>query len=430
MLWWTMKWSTAYINDLPDSAFLYIESGGRPDADGKTVPRSLRHFPVRDADGRLDVAHLRNAIARAPQSQVGAETVSKVQAKARSLLASLDCRDKISIGEVRRTPSGGLRIPAALARTGVQTYRFPDGTVRREYRSPEEVRASLESFSAAAVTIGHPPEGEITPDNWGDLSVGQVADIAELVPADGQEWVQADLTIQRADAVAAVESKKLTELSVGYWRYPDPTPGITADGEEYDAVQRGIVVNHVALLGTGLARAGRGAKLYLDSAPSAEAPMKVVIDGIEYEVGSPSHISALESKLGASEARADGLAAKLTEADAKLAALDSLVEARAGLVAQAKGVLGAEYNPTGRSDRQVRIDCLAKLRPGMSFDSRDDSFVTAYLEATVTQPAPAPAKPAETSFAADDHSPPAKPTLTPAQLIELKQRAARSNSYM
>lgn len=51
--------STADINDLPDSAFAYIEPGGSKDSDGKTTPRSLRHYPLQDE------AHVRNALSRA-----------------------------------------------------------------------------------------------------------------------------------------------------------------------------------------------------------------------------------------------------------------------------------------------------------------------------------------------------------------------------
>ncbi len=61
------KWSAAYVNDLPDSAFLYIEPGGEKDEDGKTVPRSLRKLPVKDAEGNYDCPHLANAAARANQ---------------------------------------------------------------------------------------------------------------------------------------------------------------------------------------------------------------------------------------------------------------------------------------------------------------------------------------------------------------------------
>jgi len=80
-------WSTAYINDLPDSHFLYIEPGGKKDAEGKTVPRRLRHFPYKDAQGNIDLPHLRNAIARAPQSNLPQSVIKRVQAKARRILA-------------------------------------------------------------------------------------------------------------------------------------------------------------------------------------------------------------------------------------------------------------------------------------------------------------------------------------------------------
>ena len=68
--------SSAAINDLPDSAFAYIEPGGKKDSSGKTIPRSLRHFPVHDA------AHTRNALARAPQSPFGPKAMSKIRAAA------------------------------------------------------------------------------------------------------------------------------------------------------------------------------------------------------------------------------------------------------------------------------------------------------------------------------------------------------------
>lgn len=67
------QWTSAYIDSLPDSAFAFIESGGDKDSEGKTTPRSLRHFPYKDANGNLDEAHIRNALARIPQSNVSAD---------------------------------------------------------------------------------------------------------------------------------------------------------------------------------------------------------------------------------------------------------------------------------------------------------------------------------------------------------------------
>ena len=75
------KFSSKTRNDLPDSDFAYIESGGKKDESGKTVPRNLRHFPIPDA------AHVRNALARLPQSnfppEVKAKILKKVKAKAK-----------------------------------------------------------------------------------------------------------------------------------------------------------------------------------------------------------------------------------------------------------------------------------------------------------------------------------------------------------
>jgi hypothetical protein len=69
--------SAATQNDLPDSAFAYIESGGTKDERGRTVPRSLRHFNIHDA------AHVRNALSRAPQSPFGDKAMPKIRSAAK-----------------------------------------------------------------------------------------------------------------------------------------------------------------------------------------------------------------------------------------------------------------------------------------------------------------------------------------------------------
>jgi len=83
------EWTTAYINDLPDAAFAYIEPGGSKDEDGKTTPRSLRHFPHHDKSVKngtendsVDLPHLRNALARGPQSKVWPNGKSHLEAHA------------------------------------------------------------------------------------------------------------------------------------------------------------------------------------------------------------------------------------------------------------------------------------------------------------------------------------------------------------
>jgi len=87
------EWSTAYMNDLPDSAFLIVEKGGSKDSEGKTTPRSLRHFPVRDANGDVDMAHLRNALSRIPQSNLSSELKAQAQKKAQALMSKMGMDD-------------------------------------------------------------------------------------------------------------------------------------------------------------------------------------------------------------------------------------------------------------------------------------------------------------------------------------------------
>jgi len=79
-------WSTAYVNTLPDSAFFYIKPGGEKDEEGKTVPRTNRMFPYKDDTGKIDLPHLRNAIARIPQSNLSQDLKDQLQAKARKIL--------------------------------------------------------------------------------------------------------------------------------------------------------------------------------------------------------------------------------------------------------------------------------------------------------------------------------------------------------
>jgi len=73
-------WDTQYINNLPDNCFAYIRSGGEKDADGKTVPRSLRFLPYKGEDEKVDRPHLQSAFQRLPQEDLSPEERTKAQA--------------------------------------------------------------------------------------------------------------------------------------------------------------------------------------------------------------------------------------------------------------------------------------------------------------------------------------------------------------
>lgn len=82
-------WTAAYINDLPDGAFAYIEPGGKKDETGRTKPRSKRHLPYKNKEGETDKAHVRNALARLKQTHIKgtakSSALGKLQAAARKV---------------------------------------------------------------------------------------------------------------------------------------------------------------------------------------------------------------------------------------------------------------------------------------------------------------------------------------------------------
>jgi hypothetical protein len=80
-------WTTKEVNDFPDSSFAYIEPGGTKDSEGKTTPRSLRHLPYKDENGKVDFNHVRNALSRLNQTQaIPAKTKDTIRKKLTNIL--------------------------------------------------------------------------------------------------------------------------------------------------------------------------------------------------------------------------------------------------------------------------------------------------------------------------------------------------------
>ena|SRR3989338_3008719 len=158
------------------------------------------------------------------------------------------------------TPQGFVRVDARLTRTGIFTYHN-DGKVTRELRLPEEVFRcdSLKSIAGAPVTDLH-PDSFVNPENAKELAVGFAG---EEIKADG-DFVTAKLTITDAAAIEGLKEGSRKEISLGYTCEVEDSPGVH-NGEPYDAIQRNIVVNHIALGPKGWGRAGPEVSVKTDS---------------------------------------------------------------------------------------------------------------------------------------------------------------------
>lgn len=317
----------------------------------------------------------------------------------------------------KRTQDGYLVANARVARTGIQLYAgrevgMEDRAVVRVYRAPEEVfhRDSLASFSHVPITNDHPAEA-VTSVNWKDLAVGETSD---EVLRDG-ERLRVPLILKDAAAIALVEGGK-RELSVGYTCDLAFEAGRTADGQEYDAVQKNIRANHVAIVARG--RAGSEVRIG-DATSWGAAPiptptadeepvmpgenlLTVVVDGLSVSTTDQgaqaiekltSDRTALETKIkDAEKAHAEAIAAKdaeLAKKDAEIddlkgkvlddAALDKKVQARSDLIATARAIV-ADVKTDGVSDADIRKAVVTAKRGEAAIKDKSQAYVDATFD--------------------------------------------------
>lgn len=181
--------------------------------------------------------------------------------------------DILDISSRERTPEGFLRVKAAITRVGVLTYDAgylglgQPGQTIRAYQTPESVfhPETIASARGLPVTLDHPDQGEVTPDNYRWLQVGNVMDTPKQL-SDGR--LGADLFIGDKDAIETIEAGR-RQLSVG--KTFDLVP--SEDLKKGDYLTRGpILFNHIALVDSG--RAGSEVQVF-DKALSAEEEMKL-----------------------------------------------------------------------------------------------------------------------------------------------------------
>ena len=308
--------------------------------------------------------------------------------------------DRGKILRVVETPQGGIRIDAALTRTGILEYQNPDGSIRREYRSPAEVfkADSMAGLSGAPVTHLH-PKSMVTPATW---KVSNVVGHVSGSPVQEDDKIVAKLTIQDEDVIEKIAAKELREVSCGY-HCKEAAGGRTDAGEEYDLAQTDIRYNHVALVPRG--RAGRDVALRLDAAGhqlqipegKEEKDMKIeIIDGTEYEVGTPAHDAAVKARTDREQARKD----QDEETQAELARLRELeasfparVEARMKAVSLAKAheietsvkITGEDGEEVEKilTNEEIRVAVLTKLKPDLDLTGKSPEYVEARVDAAI-----------------------------------------------
>lgn len=334
-----------------------------------------------------------------------------------------------------RTDGVGRKLLSGnLTRTGVLTYKLSDGTTRRELRHPHEVfdTDSLDSMLGAPVTALHPAN----PVNVSALKSVQKG-VVRKVKRDGN-FVNGECAIDDDALVSAIERGDMHDVSPGYTCKLEHTAGVY-EGERYDAIQREIRYNHLAVGPKNWGRSGPSVALRVDAqdetqtdfgvqmederkdadaeivetpeakpeavseaetaeaeaAPEAKAPEAKAEEPAEASNGDSldvvSELEKTRAERDALKERVDSLTKEL--ADAKAVDVSPLVAARIQLERKAIKI-APEVKLDGLTDREVM---LAALSTSGDYSAKSDAYVEARFDLALESadaPKPAAAKPA------------------------------------
>ncbi len=151
------KWSTEYINKLPDSAFLYIERGGIKDSEGRTSPEK-RRFPVKDDKGLYDKSKLEEALVEAGKSNLPTPVLKSLKHTVTTLLermdsgASLEELSEEDIAPLENISMEDSTVELEELKKRVAELEAELATAKASLEEKESARASLETEKAAMET--------------------------------------------------------------------------------------------------------------------------------------------------------------------------------------------------------------------------------------------------------------------------------------
>lgn len=344
--------------------------------------------------------------------------------------------NRFDLGEIKSpsiTTHGYLRADSLATRAGVFTYMMKDGSVRRELRPVDEVfkQDSLDTMKLIPVTNNHPPE-QLNAENTKKYQTGYTGeDVCQI----SNNFMKVGVTVTDKGTINDIMAGK-NQMSAGYTCDLEIVSGIF-DGEKYDAIQRNIIYNHLAIV--DIARAGPEAKMKLDSEncffdenngfmiqneerkdelnkknSGADSEIvstlndkkqnkkqgvnqmpKIKIDSVEWELTENQaplaqvivskmdsikelneKLSSLQSELDKEKGRADGLAIDLDkEKKNKLSDKEMLAlsKGRLDAIDFAKKVK-AEFNEDSETI-EIKKAAILKLHPETNFDGKSEDYI-------------------------------------------------------
>lgn len=328
-------------------------------------------------------------------------------------VAFTEVLDASQLMGVKRHKDGYIAGRVKAARTGVQLYTgdemgWPEKSAVAVYRPIDEVMRldSLASYKGKPITDGH-PSARVTADNWDTFARGTVMGVMR----DG-DAVSLDLTVSAKSLVDKLEAGEARQLSAGYVAKIDRTAGVTEDGTPYDAIQRDIYVDHIAVVPAG--RAGSEFRIGDDAVNWGAAPitpsnkkedtmsdaLKTVVLGDKAAQVAVADATIIEqfkadqakALTDAETVHADAVAAKdkeIATKDAKIKELEGKVlsdEDKAKLVADRVALetkaakITDEVRPTGMTDAALRKAVVIAKLGDEAVNGKSEAYIDARFD--------------------------------------------------
>lgn len=157
--------------------------------------------------------------------------------------------------------AGYLVLPdCVIARSGILQYSdvvcedgdtVADGALISVMRPASALKECYKQFANLPLTLEHPDDDAVTPENAKTLTVGCLGSNPKYVEKGGIGYIVCDIVVYDETAQQEIENGNFTELSAGYETAFRKKRGISPIGQPYEAEQFLLSPNHVALVERG-----------------------------------------------------------------------------------------------------------------------------------------------------------------------------------
>jgi len=247
---------------------------------------------------------------------------------------------------------GTLRVPATIAHSK-HVYGYNDGAIKA-VKPFAELEAAAQFANGIPVTRDHPKAGIVT---MRDQVLGFLRD-----PRAESDVLTGILEISDKDLIADIKEQKLSDVSPGYFCTLDTSEdahGSLGEGKDYNAIQREIFLNHIAVCEEGRCSSRDGCGLNI--VPTNESVEQSAVEQPDQSAAVTQLQEAKDAVVRLKRERAEAVAQRdeaAAQRDALQRKLDELVQSeKDALVAE---LTALQDTKTEKDLQALDLDALSK----------------------------------------------------------------------